>query len=234
MKTPTVVNGEPVPFSASVPELVSRLRPPGAGAWAAFAALGSNPTDDALGVLLQFCGDPDWRYRRVAIEALALHALGRSAALMVCQALGDRSPYVVRTACEAAASLGLAEAHAPVRRLLLSESGETREAAAAAIARLWLPEDFEPVMRLFREDPLKGVRRQAAWALATNASSATWRELVSTWRNDSLPRHRIWACELVERFGDEEARAGLGGLLTDANGHVRKAAQRAASPEAAT
>lgn len=234
MNAPATVNGEFVPFSATVADLVSRLKPAGPAAWAAFVALGANPSQEALDVLRDVAANPDWRYRRCAIEAIALHPLGRSAEAVVCRALLDQSPYVVRTACNSASALGLSEAHDTILRLISSESAETREVALRALASLWHAEDFAPVFRIFQKDPKKSVRNRAAWTLIENVSPSTWRTLLNAWRNDPLPRHRSWACDLVERFGDEAARNNLLELLNDPDGHVRKAAQRATGTNAVT
>jgi hypothetical protein len=44
---------------------------------------------------------------------------------------------------------------------------------------------------------------------------------------DPTPRHRVWACELVDRYGGEAQRETLTSLLDDPDGHVRKAAEEA-------
>lgn len=174
VNAPATVNGELVPFSATVADLVSRLKSAGPAAWAAFVALGANPSQEALDVLRDVAANPDWRYRRCAIEAISLHPLGRSAEAVVCRALLDQSPYVVRTACNSASALGLSEAHDTILRLISAESAETREVALRALSSLWHAEDFAPVFRAFQKDPKKSVRNRAAWALIENVSPSTW------------------------------------------------------------
>jgi len=44
---------------------------------------------------------------------------------------------------------------------------------------------------------------------------------------DSVPRHRVWACELLGKFGKKNDVPLLQPLLIDSNGHVRRAANRA-------
>ena len=52
-----------------------------------------------------------------------------------------------------------------------------------------------------------------------------WRETFSERVKDSIPRHRIWACELLRNFGSKSDLAILPTLLQDNDGHVRHAAK---------
>lgn len=47
---------------------------------------------------------------------------------------------------------------------------------------------------------------------------------------DPMTRHRIFGCDLVERFGDDSDRMELRFLLDDPDGHVRKAVERLLNP----
>jgi HEAT repeat protein len=226
-KRPPSVNGVSVPYDLTVPELTARLRPPGPQAWAACTALGFSDTEEALSVLLGLLTDPDWRYRRVAVEALGAHRLVRSIATQIVARLSDPSAYVVRTACQVVADLRLTEAHNLLRQLISSPEPRTREAAVAALSPIWLPDDFEPVFQLYQSEDDRAVRRAAAWCLAANASPSNWRRLFDAWLNDPVPRHRVWACELAAHFGDSTVEPDVRQLLSDENGHVRKAANRA-------
>lgn len=69
---------------------------------------------------------------------------------------------------------------------------------------------------------------RAAWNLRAAATLRNWRRLFSIWYADEQPRHRQWACELAETFGDADVLPQLVLLSGDANGHVRKAAHLAA------
>ncbi|WP_247359433.1 HEAT repeat domain-containing protein [Bradyrhizobium sp. 134] len=44
---------------------------------------------------------------------------------------------------------------------------------------------------------------------------------------DELPRHRLWACEIANTFGDPDVLPALTPLLNDDDGHVRKSAAQA-------
>lgn len=225
------VNTTPVPYSATLPELLKQIQRPGAVAWAACVALGHNPVPEALHALIKLASHSDWRFRRAATEALSAHPLASSATSNIVGALTDPSPYVVRTACETAAILKLQEARAGILSLAASHDTRTREAAVRALSRLWRPSDFPAVFAIFKTDPVSTVRRAAAWTLAVNVSDINWKALFDTWVKGELPRYRVWACEIAGRFGDSSDKLQVAALLRDPNGHVRKAAQRALAPE---
>lgn len=112
--------------------------------------------------------------------------------------------------------------------LLSSPLESTRQAALCALETLGQDKDFDAVLRIFEADPSKAVRKQAAWNLRSAAASRNWRRLFSIWYADEQPRHRQWACELAQAFGDADVLPQLVLLSGDANGHVRKAAHLAA------
>lgn len=227
MRKPEMVNGVYVPYSASVSDLVAQLRPPTDRAWAACIALGHNGSPESLDVLLGLAQDSDWRYRRSSIEALVSHPLAGTVAKQICRALSDSSPYVVRTACDTAAELDLRDAHDILLDITHSTSAATRQAALRALSRLWRNDDFALLLTIYLSDQDQAVRREAAWALKSNASPENWEALFDAWASDSLPRHRVWACELAMAFGGSSVHEQLVRLSDDANGHVRKAAKRA-------
>src|SRR5438270_10447029 len=105
-RRPESLNTVPVPYGADVNLLRSQLAPPGPQAWAAILALGHHPGREAFDTLVELTASPDWSYRRAAVEAIALHELGKSAVEPIRALLSDPSPYVARAACEAAAQLG--------------------------------------------------------------------------------------------------------------------------------
>jgi HEAT repeat protein len=227
MRKPQTLNGVDVTYSASVSDLVAQLRPPTELSWAACIALGHNGTPEALDVLLGLVHDPDWCYRRASVEALASHPLAGTVAKQICLALGDSSPYVVRTACETVAALALRDAHDMVLGLTHSTSADTRQAAVRALSRIGRNDDHVRLMTIYVSDQVRAVRGEAAWALKANASQENWEPLFETWASDSVVRHRIWACELAMAFGGLSVHEQLVRLSHDANGYVRKAARRA-------
>lgn len=103
---------------------------------------------------------------------------------------------------------------------------DLRDVALGALRGLWTTADFDPVWRLYKEDPLERVRRNAAFLLREHADLPNWSTLFEAWWNDPLPRLRVWAIELAEQFG-EGSLPPLHPLLQDPDGHVRRAASRA-------
>lgn len=227
MDRPSHINGEPVRYDMGVPELAGRIRPGGPVAWAACISLGHAGTPESLTILLDLLADSDWCYRRIALQALSTHALARSVAPQILARLSDPSPWVVRTACMTVGQLRLVEMHDLVRGLLACSDATVREMAVFALSWIWQPTDFRPVLELFLTDRSKAVRENAAECLAANISEDNWRRLVAVWLQDSLPRHRVRACQSIARFGDAADRQRLLPLLDDPDGHVRKAAKRA-------
>jgi HEAT repeat protein len=207
--------------------LRSQLVLPGPQAWAACKALGHHPSIEAFDILVELTRSPDWSYRHAAIRAIATHRLGRSAGDLLTALLKDESPYVVRAACDAISQLRLQDAHDAVLSLLHSPDAVTRSTALDALVVLWVPSDFGIVYNLFCGDASRAVRRRAAWALRAHPDRENWRALFRSWSGDSLSRHRQWACEVTEEFGDVGIRVELEPLLQDIDGHVRKAARNA-------
>jgi len=212
---------------SEVDVLRSGLVRPGPKAWASCAALGLHPSNEAFELLVDLAHSPSWNYRHAATRAIATHRLGRSAGSLLIALLEDESPYVVRAACDAISQLRLQEAHDAVLSLLHSSDQSTRFTALAALDVLWVPSDFDIVFRVFCEDASNEVRRRAAWALRAHANQENWEILFKAWSRDDLPRHKVWACELAEEFGDSNIRIALESLLLDCDGHVRKSAQLA-------
>src|SRR5262245_31264848 len=216
----------PVPYDATVDELRRALKPAGPRAWGAFEALASKTCPESLAVLVRAAKEQDDHLRLSPLRAIGGHALGRQAAQAVVDAFTDSSPLVVRTVCGAAAALGLHQAHDHVVRLLDDTDRLTRDAAVRALFRLWSPTDFDPVLRIHRVDQSIDLRRIAAFVLNYHADSTTWRALFDLWVKDPFPRHRTWACDLAACFGGKGVAECIRPLLTDGNGHVRKAADR--------
>jgi HEAT repeat protein len=126
-----------------------------------------------------------------------------------------------------AAAIGATSAHAAIVDLLRAAEAPTRRAAVCALAQLYEEGDFDALFGIARADPDESVRRAAAWMLRTVAVPSHWRPLFDAWVEDALPRHRVWACELVAAYGDEAALTRIEPLSRDGDGHVRKAARGA-------
>lgn len=93
-------NGTSVPYDAPIRDLEEALTESGGKAATAFQALAFHHDPQALEVLKKQTLSTDWRYRRLAIEAISIHPHGQTCGDILVQALSDPSQYVVRTTCE--------------------------------------------------------------------------------------------------------------------------------------
>ena len=226
-KYPTRINGITVLYTAAYDELCEYLKTPEPLAWAACIALGRLGTSESLTKLVELSQSSDWRFRRSAIEALAYHPQAGKATEPLRAALNDSSPYVIRTACNTIAQIRLAELHDDVIILLKSNNPATRQSAVKALKDLWHLTDFDEIFALFLSDKVAEVRIETAWTLRTHATDENWGKLFEVWRQDSVIRHRKWACELTLIFGSDKVKKELEELSRDKNGHVRNAAMKA-------
>jgi HEAT repeat protein len=189
--------------------------------------LGSREDAEALKALASTAAVDDQFLRRTALEVIGRHPQGRELRGVILSAISDPSEYVVRTACEIVERWEFSEAHDLVLSLLTNASGATRRSAIRALAAIWTEADFPLVFDIYAKDFDIEVRREAAWVLRRRASPANWRTLFDAFHVDELARHRLWACELAERFSGPEILLVLSALSVDVDGHVRKAAERA-------
>jgi HEAT repeat protein len=167
---------------------------------------------------------PDPYVRRAAAEAIGQHSEGRQLQSVLLDLALDPNEYVVRSACEAVANLGIEAAHDRLVSLLRSGESVTRCAAVRALRRIWRESDFAEVFRMSVHDISDEVAKEAAWTLRERATALNWPALFHEWRTHSIPRHRVWACELAAAFGGFGALSQVRQLLGDADGHVRRMA----------
>jgi HEAT repeat protein len=229
MRKLDALHGEPIPYDAPIEFLRTRLRKSGKEAWAAFRALAEHPEPEAMSILVELTHSSDPHMRRAALEGIGYHRCGHDASARAESMLHDTDSFVVRTACAVAAILGLADAHDRILELVGASDESTRLSALMALESLWSPTDFETVFARYLNDRSDRVRKQAASILFKNVGPEHWKRLFALWSKDSLPRHRVWACSIAERFGDRTVLESLNALRSDKNGHVRRAAERAAS-----
>jgi len=221
--------GVTVPYGLPVADLRARLDKPGPPAWAACLALGYKPEPDALALLTELAKDKEWSLRNLAVQGLGVHPLGAQAAELVIQALSDPLPVIVRTACDAAARLGLANARKPLVGLLASADPQVRLQAVRALGRLWSTEVYPPVWSLSRKETVDSVRKEAEITLRRTATAQTWRRLFDRWKLDPHPTLRVLACGLLGEFAQSGDLPELRRLVRDRSVHVRKAAEHAAA-----
>lgn len=226
---PASAFGVPVPYSAAIDELRSKIKTPGPEGWAACLALGSKPEKEALDLLGELAAREDWSYRNLAIQGLGRHPLGAQAAETIAAALADPVAQVVRTACDAVAALRLLPARSKILSLLASPDAQTRFHAVRTLAELWTDDDYPAVLALSKKDKVEFVRKEAARTLRRAASPGIWRPLFDRWKLDRLPLLRVWACELLAAFGSDKDLPQFRRLVRDPNKHVREAAEKAAA-----
>jgi HEAT repeat protein len=138
--------------------------------------------------------------------------------------LAELDEDVVANACARAATLVMRDVHDEILALTRAKSLKIRLAAVRALRRLWVDTDFETVFGVYRRDPDETMRHEAAWVLRETASTRTWSRLFDLWCRDAHPRHRVWACEIAQRFASTDELPALRRLLDDRDGLVRAAA----------
>ncbi|MGJ5094902.1 HEAT repeat domain-containing protein [Bradyrhizobium oligotrophicum] len=181
----------------------------------------------ALTTLREAFAGFDQFIRRTAIEIIGRHPSGQDLRDLVLSALTDPSEYVVRAGCKIIEDWKWDAAHDVVAPLLWSTSWETRRAAIRALGAIWRQADFRPVFHIYSGDTEPAVRREAAWTLREQVTSFDWLQLFEAFRTDDIQRHRVWACDLAEKFGHPDATTLLDTFSSDRDGHVRKAAAKA-------
>ena len=225
-RRPETYNG-PVPYGQPLQQLVETLGTgPPYKRWNAVFALADHSDPKCLGELRCLFSSPDIDVRRSIVFIIGEHADGQTERGVVLDALNDESELVVRTACETVRKLRLQEAN---ERLisLLDGSPAVQNAALYALGSVWLPKNLQAVLGVYRHPPNDDNRKAAASVLYATADSRSWSELFDCFRADEPPRHRTYACELAQAFGDMDVTHELQTLCIDTDGHVRKAASRA-------
>ena len=138
----TVLNGEPIPKELSDQQLQELLKTPGPIAWVACFALAYHSSEKSFVILQNLFGHSDWRYRRVAIEAISYHDQGPTISEKLLVFLTDPSPFVVKEVLRTIRRLKLSSAHDQIVHLALSKNSNLQEEAIRTLEALALPEDF--------------------------------------------------------------------------------------------
>ena len=222
---PNNINGVPIPYDATIADLQNLVKSPVPICWVVIRALSAKNEIEALETLVGLINSPDWRFRRSAAEAIGISPIGRDSSEDICRLLYDPNSYVKRAAIEAAAKLRLSCAHDKILSLIKAVDVNTKITALAALEDLWNPGDFYPIFDRYLYDTSDRVHKISAKTIHRNIDTEHWRETFSEWVKDSIPRHRIWACELLRNFGSKSDLAILPTLLQDNDGHVRQAAK---------
>jgi HEAT repeat protein len=224
---PSAINGLPVPYGAAVADLMHRIDTMPHMQAAAFAALAYSSDPASIDAILAYIDSTDWTVRRIALEALGHHEQAHLFEQKIVGCLADPCEYVVRTACQSVEDLGLHSAHERLLFLLRHPQETTRECAVRALKSIWQSADFGLVLNCFRHDPSVSVRKDAAWTLVHNVTAENWQVLFDIWKSDPISRHRVFACEIAQKFSGTDCLDALHALAVDPDGHVRKAAEQA-------
>jgi len=194
--------------------------------WGIARALGEDSSSECLKGLAILAQSDDIDRRRAALYALGKNEKGAVMRDVVLAAFGDPAFQVVWAAVEAAAGLQIVEANERIVQLL-EKPNPVRRAAVAALRHIWHPSNFEPTLNVFRKSRKDQTRKEAAWTLRQHASSENWSILFDEWKDDEVPRHRIWACQLAAMHGGRSVTRQVANLSQDSDGHVRAAAEAA-------
>jgi len=193
--------------------------------WAAVFALSAKPEPEAFDALVRVLRHDEWELRRFALQAVRRHPRVAEAKHEVVRLLFDLNDEVRQMACRMCAELGWHDAHPGIATLLHAGNPDVRDTAANALNVLWQDDDFGRLLNVYREDDARSVRIAAAKTLRAHATLQNWRPLFTLWAHDREVRHRMWACELLERFGGSAYLPRLEPLLEDRNPNVRNAAR---------
>lgn len=216
-----------VPYGRAALELQALVRAGKPERWVAIVALAESSDPSALSCLGDLASFPDPQVRRFVVQWIGRCPDGVKLSHVVVERLRDPQGLVARTAAQVASDLAISEARADLLVLLNDKLPSTRQASLCALEKLWQEADFETVLALFKGDVSKEVRRTAGWTLRRARSADHVSVLIELWRTDPLPRHRVWACEIVAEFPERQFRERIASLVSDPDGHVRTAVRRA-------
>lgn len=224
---PSQVNMHPVPYGKPLDQLAKMLDTEDQ-AKVASLALARVGSDESLELLLPLLYDDrqDWRRRRIAVDAVGMHRLGRREAARVIELLDDRVPEVVWGASLAAASLGLTETVPHFLAALRSPVTLVWTGAHNALMKLQQPGDYRPLIEMYRCGDYK-TRKNLGGLLYRRISPENWRELFMLFKCSDVDHDRETAARLAHEFAGDDVLRDLDVLTHDHNGHVRGAANRA-------
>lgn len=227
---PSTINGIPLPYNKTTEELLTLIKQGGSEKWKYYYPLATKSDPQAQAALLAATCSSDWTDRRTAIEIIGLYTSNAKIDSIVVQVLeNDKSEYVVRTALKVIAARKIRAAHSKVTKLLTTKNRTTVEEAVRTLRSIYEEEDLEKLLNIFRADRTekKHLRKEVGWTLRQNASQTNWKILFEEWGNDTLHRHRLWACEIARDYGNDNVLPSLRKLEVDQDGLVRRAASQA-------
>jgi len=223
---PKRINGIEVPYQKDISELKSMLEDKMPCFTVACIALAHKNDIDSLNILAELLSNKDWCKRRVAVEALGYHQMGHLLSERLIKLLDDESEYVVVETLWTIAIHVIDMPHNKVLGLINSSSEKIRQQAVVTLIGIGNKEDFDLITRVFLNDKSKHVKDKAARFIRECANANNWEKSVSLLKRSTLARHRVWACELIDIYGNDDELEILKEFLSDKDGHVRKKANR--------
>ncbi|MBI4865019.1 MAG: HEAT repeat domain-containing protein [Candidatus Riflebacteria bacterium] len=187
--------------------------------------LGSFADPAHLPLLISFLADPDARVRANTVEGLG-HFDAAMVAELLLPCLDDPSPRVMVNAARELYRFNRERALRTFQSLAESDRPGARASVAHAVGALQEPALLDLLIKLVT-DPVEQVRRNAVGSLARLGSRAEPRALALL--SDPRREVRVAACQVLGRVGGPESYTQLLELLSDVDGDVRGACERALS-----
>lgn len=226
LRRPEKLNGVMVPYDEPVALLLEKAqRPSSPERWAAFKALACNNSIESIDGLIKLYKSEDNVQRRSVVDAIRENKNGSKAANIILKSLDDTDMSIVRAGIEAVGKIKLTEANKKIIELLKGNDAIQR-ASLSALKKIWQPSNFDSVFFIFKKSKNDSNRKEACWTLRATTDVNNWGELFEVWQYDQTPRHRLWACELISKFGRSADVEKLTKLLEDKDGHVRLSAEK--------
>jgi len=223
-----IINGVIVPYNLGINELQTMLLKDLPSFTVSCAVLSYMGDNESLQILTDLLKLSDLCRRRLAVEAIGNHALGKLASKELLCSLDDKVEYVVRTTCNSIGKLALKQAHEKILLIIQNKKYEsyTRKLAVSCLNAIWEESDFPLIKDIFYKETSKEVVSEVAYLLKSMATKIKCEEIIQILINSPISRNKIWACELISMCGPQIYSSELEQLISDKDGHVRKAVSR--------
>jgi hypothetical protein len=210
-------------MDTEVYELGILCQKPAPECWKGFDLLAIHNDPESISVLESFLKSEDSHKVRAAISAIGRNVNGKRIASDIIPFLTSQHAYVQRAALEALGRLECRSGRQMIYPFIDCEVESLQIAAIVAINLLWEGSDFGHFLEFFQHHKSETVRKQLGDVIYEHVSFLSWEAVFALFCSDPLPRHRIWAVELADKYGKREM---LERFFSDPDGHVRKRAER--------
>ena len=221
----TKINGVVVPYEKTTSELIEMLGCEMPLFRVSCEALSHKTDELSFEALLGVVKSGDQFKRRVGLECLGNHIMFDKAADVVMACLEDESPYVVKTAIEAAIKHRIERAHEKLIRLLKSKDESIREAATVALEFINEENNFDMALALYNDRNTK-IRKIIPHIILAIANDVNWKKAYDMMKCDDNDKARLVACKLLLKFGTKIEKEEIRSFSHDKNGHIRKLSLR--------